>query len=197
MTKKLKNIARSICYGIAPKQISDFQRYRYLASEAIKLNKKTAKLSSCHERFLAIQESPFVTQQIETEFTNVMGKVEKMKPRCFLEIGAFKGGTLSLFAQVASPDCRFLSVDIAYRLPEQLALKKLALKNQKINCISGDSSSQQTIQKVKQWLGNDQLDVLFIDGDHSFNGVKADFENYSPLVRAGGLIIFHDIVEFF
>lgn len=38
------------------------------------------------------------------------------------------------------------------------------------------------------------LDYLFIDGDHSYEGVKKDFELYSPLVRAGGVIVFHDIV---
>jgi Methyltransferase domain len=36
---------------------------------------------------------------------------------------------------------------------------------------------------------------LFIDGDHRYEGVKADFENYASLVRIGGLIGFHDIVD--
>lgn len=35
-------------------------------------------------------------------------------------------------------------------------------------------------------------DVLIIDGDHSFDGVKFDFENYAPLVRPGGYILFDD-----
>jgi len=35
--------------------------------------------------------------------------------------------------------------------------------------------------------------LLFIDGDHSYDGVRADFENYAPLVRPGGLIAFHDV----
>jgi predicted O-methyltransferase YrrM len=34
---------------------------------------------------------------------------------------------------------------------------------------------------------------LFIDGDHTFEGVKKDWEMYSPLVRPGGLIVFHDV----
>jgi predicted O-methyltransferase YrrM len=38
------------------------------------------------------------------------------------------------------------------------------------------------------------LDFLFIDGDHSYEGVKKDFEIYSSLVRKGGIIAFHDIV---
>lgn len=35
-------------------------------------------------------------------------------------------------------------------------------------------------------------DVLIIDGDHSYAGVKADFVNYAPMVKRGGYIIFDD-----
>ena len=37
-----------------------------------------------------------------------------------------------------------------------------------------------------------QYDVLVIDGDHSYAGVKTDFENYAKFVRVGGYIIFDD-----
>ena len=43
-------------------------------------------------------------------------------------------------------------------------------------------------------LAGRPLDVLFIDGDHSYDGVASDFAAYGPLVRQGGLIGFHDIV---
>jgi predicted O-methyltransferase YrrM len=39
-----------------------------------------------------------------------------------------------------------------------------------------------------------RLDFLFIDGDHTYEGVKQDFEMYTPLVRKGGLVAMHDIV---
>ena len=39
-----------------------------------------------------------------------------------------------------------------------------------------------------------RLDYLFIDGDHSYEGVKSDFETYRKYVRKGGLIAFHDIL---
>jgi len=39
------------------------------------------------------------------------------------------------------------------------------------------------------------LDFLFIDGNHMYEFVKMDFEMYSPLVRKGGIIAFHDIAE--
>ena len=31
-----------------------------------------------------------------------------------------------------------------------------------------------------------------IDGDHTYDGVQADFVCYSPKVRVGGLVLFHD-----
>ncbi|MCG8440285.1 MAG: FkbM family methyltransferase [Caulobacterales bacterium] len=40
--------------------------------------------------------------------------------------------------------------------------------------------------------GARQYDLLIIDGDHSFAGVKTDFEQYAPMVRLGGYIIFDD-----
>ena len=38
------------------------------------------------------------------------------------------------------------------------------------------------------------IDFVFIDGDHTYEGVKSDFLNYGPLVRPGGIIGFHDIL---
>jgi len=35
-------------------------------------------------------------------------------------------------------------------------------------------------------------DALIIDGDHSYEGVKYDFDKYGPLVREGGFILFDD-----
>jgi predicted O-methyltransferase YrrM len=65
---------------------------------------------------------------------------------------------------------------------------------QKIVAIQGDSHSIDTLNKIKRILNGKKLDFLFIDGDHSYKGVKKDFEMYSPLVRKGGIIAFHDII---
>jgi predicted O-methyltransferase YrrM len=36
------------------------------------------------------------------------------------------------------------------------------------------------------------LDLLFIDGDHSYDGVKADWEAYKSFLKPGSTVIFHD-----
>ena len=57
--------------------------------------------------------------------------------------------------------------------------------------IAGRSTDPETKTRVIQQVP--QIDVLFIDGDHSFDGVAQDFLRYRDLVRPGGLIAFHDI----
>src|SRR6202021_3047068 len=65
---------------------------------------------------------------------------------------------------------------------------------QQLPLIRGDSHTPETLDRVERLLTSDKLDYLFIDGDHTYDGVKRDFEMYSPLVRSGGMIAFHDIV---
>ncbi len=48
-----------------------------------------------------------------------------------------------------------------------------------------------TTEMAKQYRGA-PIRVLFIDADHSYEGVRADFETWWPHVSPGGLIIFHD-----
>jgi predicted O-methyltransferase YrrM len=57
--------------------------------------------------------------------------------------------------------------------------------------IEADSHSPATANAVQA----DQIDLLFLDGDHTYEGVKADWDLWSPLVRPGGIIAFHDTVE--
>lgn len=51
------------------------------------------------------------------------------------------------------------------------------------------------LNRVKATLEGQALDYLFIDGDHTYEGAKRDFELYAPLVRQGGIIALHDIAE--
>jgi hypothetical protein len=39
---------------------------------------------------------------------------------------------------------------------------------------------------------NIKIDLLFIDGDHSYDGVKIDFELYSKIISDNGIIVIHD-----
>lgn len=57
--------------------------------------------------------------------------------------------------------------------------------------IVGDSHDSRIISIVKKRLHGRQIDLTFIDGDHSYEGVKRDYEIYGPLTKH--LIALHDI----
>ncbi len=50
--------------------------------------------------------------------------------------------------------------------------------------------STEVVDKVE--AETDSLDLVFIDGDHSYEGVKADWETYKHLLKPGSVVIFHD-----
>jgi len=47
---------------------------------------------------------------------------------------------------------------------------------------------------AKQWQL--PIDLLFIDGDHSYAGVKRDWAEFSPFVTPFGVVVFHDTLWF-
>jgi len=64
-----------------------------------------------------------------------------------------------------------------------------------VESIVGLSQAPEVVARARELTAARGIDVLFIDGDHSAEGVVADFENYAPLVRPGGVIIFDDYEE--
>lgn len=140
--------------------------------------------------------------QKKEELIEFFNLIKQVNPKLILEIGTSEGGTLFFFSKFATQDAKIITIDLpivrnyASYSPAKIPFFKLyKSKKQKIYFIRKDSHQISTIKKVQKILKEKNLDVLFIDGDHSYNGVKEDFENYFPLVRKNGLIAFHDIVE--
>jgi predicted O-methyltransferase YrrM len=137
--------------------------------------------------------------QIESEIVTLLRRVAGINAQRVLEIGTSAGGTLFLFTRVCASDAVIVSVELAastgqgYPPRRARLLTSFARCRQSVHLVRGNSHETQTVDAVRRAMGG-AVDFLFIDGDHSYEGVKQDFENYSPLVRAGGLIAFHDIV---
>lgn len=144
--------------------------------------------------------------QLRSEFTRLLGLVKRAEPRCVLEIGCAGGGTMCAWARISAPCAKLVGVDLHRdaRLrdlpPENEVERRIraVLKlTQTLNLVWGDSHSHEVKRRVLEALKGQAVDFLFIDGDHSYEGVRRDFEDYAPLVRDGGLIAFHDIVPDF
>jgi len=139
--------------------------------------------------------------QVKEEICELLKILDNVKPKTVLEIGTAKGGTLFLFARVADSTAKIISIDLPggsfgggypkWKIPLYLSF---ANEDQEIHLIRANSHDDRTLKEVKRILDDDKVDFLFIDGDHTYEGVKKDFKMYSSLVRKGGIIAFHDIV---
>ena len=143
----------------------------------------------------------FTPSQVREEVTGFLKLFSQCPPTNVLEIGTEKGGTFFLLSQVATTEAFLLSLDLpvgqgdAYPAWREKLYRGFSRERQRIELVREDSHAVNTLNKIQQLLGNRPLDLLFIDGDHSYEGVKKDFEMYSPLVAKGGVVAFHDIVD--
>jgi predicted O-methyltransferase YrrM len=136
--------------------------------------------------------------QKQAELAPLLGLVMPQRPRRVLEIGTARGGTLWAWCRVAAEDATVVSVD----LPggpfggtgcDASLVRTFAGPGQTLALLEADSHVSETRAEVESLLAG-PVDLLFIDGDHTYDGVRVDYELYAPLVRRGGLVAFHDIV---
>lgn len=130
--------------------------------------------------------------------------LQQRAPICnVLEIGVRKGGTSALWHQISTG--RVIGVDRqghdSLALSDMLSLAaSMQDRYARYSFLLGNSHDPGTRAKVRDILSPDTVesswvDLLFLDGDHSYDGVRQDYEMYSGLVSRGGVIAFHDIVD--
>lgn len=108
----------------------------------------------------------------------------------YLEVGTYKGRSSILVAgglvnrglsgQVVTIDI------IASRIARAMGLAKQRDLFDRIEYNLGDS------KKVAPKYRNHEFQFVFIDGDHSYEACKEDFEIWSPRIVEGGGLAFHD-----
>lgn len=140
--------------------------------------------------------------QNKNELRSLLRVATERKPRFLLEIGTAKGGTLFLLSKAAQQDATIISCDLpggfyggGYPRWKAILFRKLIPPPMKLHLIRGNSHEQKSYETVRKILDGNLIDFALIDGDHSYAGVKQDFLLYRNLVRPGGSIAFHDILE--
>ncbi len=138
--------------------------------------------------------------QIKSELRKLLTIVEALKPSRVLEIGTSYGGVLFLLSQISNSDAMVMSIDLpggrfggGYPNWKVNFYKSFKKTQQSLHLLREDSHSSETLNHVKNILKDERLDFCFIDGDHTYEGVKKDFEMYSQIVKPDGVIAFHDI----
>jgi predicted O-methyltransferase YrrM len=127
--------------------------------------------------------------QVPEELLGLGELAVQYQPRTVCEIGTYNGGT-SLFLCGLSSVERFVGMDTRPLNRRELAV--LAPRRVHLTVLKG--SSRDLKGQLENTLEGRPIDLLFIDGDHSYEGARADLLEYRELVRPGGLIAFHDIV---
>ena len=118
----------------------------------------------------------------------------------YVEIGAYAGASSCLM--LGMRDTNVISIDLGEPIPKGQVLENVLMyKNSPNNYkyIQGNSRTIEVKNLVVDTLNkfiflgfSNKIDLLFIDGDHSYNGVISDFNMYSDLVAIGGYIVFDD-----
>ena len=143
-----------------------------------------------------------VPLQVKEELIDFLKIFIKQHPKVIFECGTASGGNLFLLTRFSDKDSIIVSVDLpggkfgggypSWKIP---FYKSFASYNQNIILIRDDSHKISTVEKVKKVLNNRKIDIAYIDGDHTYSGVKRDFELYRSLITPGGFMVFHDIVS--
>jgi cephalosporin hydroxylase len=132
-----------------------------------------------------------------------MQKLEELYPLvCYLqlyppcrivELGSARGGTFLIWCEVATEYGVIVSVDLEQTEEGVERMRGYAHPHQKAHFVKGDTHDPNIRRQVEDLVG--YVDLLHIDADHSEGAVRADWEDYSPLVCPGGLAVFHDISD--
>lgn len=143
-----------------------------------------------------IMRAPFYAEGL-IDMINWIDNIRPTKEMRIIEIGSYIGESTMIFAdrfkEVVSVDpyindydledaaCSFAPFDKVY---EQFVRNTLSIPN--IKSIRETSENAFSILKDQQW------DMVYIDGLHTFEGVSFDIEHYKTIIKPGGFICGHD-----
>jgi len=102
-----------------------------------------------------------------------------------VEIGRYRGGTTLLLAAAGG---QVLSIDVDESLAAsdaslRSAMSRLGLAD-RVELVFGDSSSYPIVPG--------SVDLVFVDGDHTYDSVSGDVAHWLPALRDGGTLLLHD-----
>jgi len=159
------------------------------------------RLGFWHGTRLAREAKKRGALQKTREFAPLLALVKRRRPRTVVEIGTAAGGSFYAWCAVANREATIVSIDLpggpfggGYSDEDFPRLRSYGRVGQHLSFILADSHLASTYERLSETLAGAGIDLLMIDADHTYDGVRRDFELYSPLLAANGLVAFHDIL---
>ena len=124
------------------------------------------------------------------------------KPKVFVELGTHSGNSYFCFCQSVienSIETKCFSVDTWQGDPhagvyDEKVFLKLEAHNKK-NYATFSTLLRMTFDQALDQFEDKSIGMLHIDGLHTYEAVKHDFETWLPKMEDGGIVLFHDINE--
>jgi len=222
LDRKLSRTKRAVAAEQAKKSISYHHFNRVLKAEHVNqltknwlgpLNLKETKKSLAYaaERINITEKN--LKGRLATSLENALlrtlvAKAVRGKKLRVLEVGVLFGTGLAIIHEIASENfesVHYTAIDplegyYGNDKPDLITQARVnrsnLLQNMELAKISPDQFTLlegfSTDEDIVQAASKNLYDLLVIDGDHSYAGVKADFVNFAPLVKRGGYIIVDD-----
>ena len=194
LLKFVRRLGRTNKFHIECIKIEDIIEKAFFRFNRFKLRQNLKRLNKLNtlEDYYEFAVDIFDPHQNKDEILNLLCLIDSSKAKIVCEIGTATGGTNFLISQYPKTVTTMIGIDLFVR--NKFMLSRYNRNERELHYIDGCSYDSKSIDKVKQILKGRCIDILFIDGDHSYNGVKKDYINYSPFVKDKGLIVFHDII---
>ncbi len=123
-----------------------------------------------------------------------------LRPKTVVELGVFWGGSFFVFCQAVkasgSPTiCHAVDTwegdSQAGKLDESTFLE--FQKNRETHFADISQVKRMRFEQALDSFPDESIDLLHIDGFHTYEAVKHDYETWLPKVAKGGIILFHDV----
>jgi cephalosporin hydroxylase len=170
---------------IKESNLEDLQNNNYLEKLIIKLGFNTEILIE-QPQIVKDNGGGLLIWQYPNQFSKYLCLLKEQNINSYIEIGCRWGGTFVLtneYLKMFNDINKSVAVDII-----DSPISNYCISNDETLFIKMNSRSQE----FKNYMNNNYFDLIFIDGDHSYDGVKSDYEISK---NSGKIFVFHDIIS--
>ncbi len=141
--------------------------------------------------------------QVREELRELAVLLDEHAPESIVEIGTATGGTFYVLCRYLQTTDLIVSVDVPGGVPGdgmgggystgRAEFMRSFATDKRLEFVRQNSHSYDTVRQIENVLGDRDIDFLFIDGDHTYGGVKADFDLYKRVLADDAIVAVHDI----